>query len=137
MERLTSAQKRLLESDESLRQQSQQVQNDPSAALRYAVDYIRHHPEIAKAYGLNAFSPEDIQTLKESIETLRSALEWIFDRTSDHSFWNSFGDAIPLPNPTPQDTQAAAEDWGYASPGGWMAVDRAVETANQILNRQN
>ena len=128
---LTAAQKRLVEADEETRRKERELISNPGdsqATIAYAVEYLRNNPELAQQAGINAFTPEDIETLKEGFNTLLDMLRWIDDRTDEYSFWEPFSEEFPVKIPSP----GAAEPWEM---GGWGRIDEVVEHAKAILNK--
>jgi hypothetical protein len=131
---LTAAQRRLMEADERLRNAEREVSQEPEdaqAQLRYAVEYLRNHPEIAKEAGINAFTPEDIQGIRDGFNTLLAMLRWISDRTDDYRFWENFPEEFPVNVRTQPADPNDPDDLYYS--GGWSRVDEVAENIQKIL----
>lgn len=134
---LTAAQKRLIESDESVRQKEREANQNPGdsqSVLRYAVEYLRNNPEIAQQAGINAFTPEDIQALKHGFNELLEMLRWVDDRTGDYSFWDNFPEEFPVKVPSEHADPTDPHDY-YR--GGWARIDEIADNVKKIFDKSN
>lgn len=132
---LTAAQKRLLESDESMRQNERDAtvnMGDEQSILRYAVTYLRNNPEVARQAGINAFTPEDIKTLKENFNALLEMLRWVSDRTDEYTFWDRFPEDFPVKMPSEHADPTDPHDY-YR--GGWARIDEIADEVKTILDK--
>lgn len=97
---LTAPQKRrIAEADEQLRGLERQAQSDPQSAIKQAVQYLRVHPEKAKAAGLNVLTTQDAMNLKSRIKEIESMMDWYSSLDLPDNIWEYFADRFPSAEP--------------------------------------